>query len=102
MTDDSALRREMVDVCRRMNSSGINQGNAGNLSVRTSKGFLITPSLLPYETMTLEDIVDMDFDGTYAGRRPSSEWRFHRNILRERQEINVVLHCHSLYATTLA
>jgi L-fuculose-phosphate aldolase len=72
------------------------------LSVRSSDGFLITPSSLPYETMTPEDIVEMGFDGTYVGRRPSSEWRFHRDILRERQEINVVLHCHSLYATTLA
>jgi L-fuculose-phosphate aldolase len=52
--------------------------------------------------MTPEDIVEIGFDGTYVGRRPSSEWRFHRDILRERQEINVVLHCHSLYATTLA
>lgn len=98
----AALRREMVDICRRMNSSGINQGTAGNLSVRTENGFLITPSSMPYETMTPEDLVEMDFDGTYVGHRPSSEWRFHRDILRARTDINVVLHCHSIYATTLA
>jgi L-fuculose-phosphate aldolase len=97
-----ALRRQMVDICRRMNSSGINQGTAGNLSVRCGSGFLITPSSLPYDIMQPEDLVDMDFDGTYEGRRPSSEWRFHRDILRERTDINVVLHCHSIYATTLA
>ena len=45
----------------------------------------------------------MSFDGTYAGRhRPSSEWRFHRDILRERPDVGSVLHCHSMYATTLA
>ena len=97
-----ALRREMVDICRRMNSSGINQGTAGNLSVRHGNGFLITPSSLPYDIMQPEDLVEMDFDGTYEGRRPSSEWRFHRDILRERTDINAVLHCHSIYATTLA
>jgi L-fuculose-phosphate aldolase len=97
-----ALRREMVDICRRMNSSGINQGTAGNLSVRPGSGFLITPSSLPYDIMQPEDLVEMDFDGTYEGRRPSSEWRFHRDILRERTDINSVLHCHSIYATTLA
>jgi L-fuculose-phosphate aldolase len=85
-----------------MNSSGINQGTAGNLSVRSGDGFLITPSSLPYDTMTPDDIVEMDFSGTYAGRRPSSEWRFHRDILKARQDIDVVLHCHSIYATTLA
>jgi L-fuculose-phosphate aldolase len=97
-----ALRREMVDICRQMNSSGINQGTAGNLSVRHGSGFLITPSSLPYDIMQPEDLVEMDFDGTYEGRRPSSEWRFHRDILRERTDINAVLHCHSIYATTLA
>ncbi len=105
MTDPNAtatLRREMVDICRRMNSSGINQGTAGNLSVRTESGFLITPSSMPYDTMTPDDLVEMDFDGTYVGRRPSSEWRFHRDILKNRTDIAVVLHCHSMYATTLA
>ena len=102
MTDQSALRYEMVDICRRMNSSGINQGTAGNLSVRIDTGFLITPSGRPYDTMTPGDIVEMDFDGTYTGHRPSSEWRFHRDILKARTDIDVVLHCHSIFATTLA
>lgn len=99
---DKAQREEMVAICRKMNSSGINQGTAGNLSLRAGKGFLITPSGLPYDTMTPDDIVEMDFDGTYVGRRPSSEWRFHRDILKARDDIDVVLHCHSVYATTLA
>ncbi|WP_018430142.1 class II aldolase/adducin family protein [Hoeflea sp. 108] len=99
---DKALRDEMVSICRRMNSSGINQGTAGNLSVRSSSGFLITPSGMPYDIMGPDDIVEMDFDGTYVGRRPSSEWRFHRDILKAREDISVVLHCHSVYATTLA
>jgi len=102
--DERALRREMVDTCRKMNSTGINQGTAGNLSVRLdAETFLITPSSLPYEIMQPDDIMKMAFDGTYEGKhRPSSEWRFHRDILREREDINVVLHCHSIYATTLA
>ena len=99
---DLAERREMVAICRKMNASGINQGTAGNLSLRIGDKFLITPSSLPYDTMTPEDIVEMAFDGTYVGRRPSSEWRFHRDILKHRTDIDVVLHCHSVYATTLA
>jgi len=102
MTTEAELRRDMVAVCRRMNASGINQGTSGNLSARLGEGFLITPSGLPYETMDPADIVEMGFDGTYVGRRPSSEWRFHRDILRARPDADVVLHCHSVYATTLA
>ncbi len=102
-TASHASRADMVDICRRMNSSGINQGTAGNLSLRTGDTFLITPSSLAYDKMEPEDIVEMHFDGTYEGRRrPSSEWRFHRDILAARKDINVVLHCHSIYATTLA
>jgi L-fuculose-phosphate aldolase len=98
-----ALRQEMVDICRRMNATGINQGTAGNLSARIDGGFLITPTSLPYDRMGPEDIVEMGYDGTYAGRhRPSSEWRFHRDIMQARQDINAILHCHSIYATTLA
>lgn len=100
--NSQTLREEMVSICRRMNTSDINQGTAGNLSVRSGDGFLITPSSMPYDVMTPDDIVEMDFDGTYVGGRPSSEWRFHRDILRAREDINVVLHCHSVYATTLA
>ena len=101
--DDDALRREMVATCRRMNDIGLNQGTAGNLSARNPSGFLITPSSLPYDLMQPEDLVQMYFDGTYEGERgPSSEWRFHRDILRQRTEIDSVLHCHSIYATTVA
>ena len=100
MTRD--LRAAIVDTCRRMARAGLNQGTSGNVSVRHGEGFLVTPSSLPPEAMTPEDIVEMAWDGTHAGRRPSSEWRFHRDILRARPEVDAVVHCHSIYATTLA
>jgi L-fuculose-phosphate aldolase len=97
------LRKHMVDICRRMNTAGINQGTSGNLSVRNGETFLITPTSLRYELMEPEDIIDMDFDGGYSGNRlPSSEWRFHRDILKARPEQNAVLHCHSTYATSFS
>ncbi len=96
------LRSRMVETCRRMEAAGINQGTAGNLSVRHGEGFLVTPSSLSYDRMTAEDIVEMGWDGSYVGRRPSSEWRFHRDILRAREDVQVVLHCHSVYATSVA
>ncbi len=99
---NTELRERMVATCRQMNATGINQGTAGNLSARCGDGFLITPSSLPYDDMCPDDLVEMDFEGTYAGRVPSSEWRFHRDILQSRTDIDVVLHCHSVYATTLA
>ena len=103
-TDERALRRDMVATCRKMNSSGINQGTAGNLSVRLdSETFLITPSSLPYDIMTPGDIMKMGFDGTFEGKhRPSSEWRFHRDIFRARPDVGAVVHTHAPYATVMS
>lgn len=97
------LREQMIGVCLEMNRLGINQGTSGNASARVSGGFLITPSGVPYERIKPQDIVEMDFDGSYDGpMRPSSEWRFHRDILKHRDDVDVVLHNHAVFATTLA
>lgn len=97
------VRQGIVRTCREMNHTGLNQGTSGNLSHRVAEGMLITPTSMPYDDMGPKDIVEMAFDGTCSGRhRPSSEWRFHRDILKSRPDVNVVMHTHSTYATTLA
>lgn len=86
-----------------MNSSGLNQGTAGNVSLRCAEGFLITPSALPYAECTEQDMVLVGADGGSAGsRKPSSEWRLHRDIYRHHPQSNAVLHAHSPWCTTLA
>ena len=102
---EAELRQQLVTVARRMNASGLNQGTSGNLSVRIPGGLLITPSSLPYELMQPQDLVALDLAGGCrddGGRRPSSEWRLHADILAGRPEIAAVLHCHSIHATALA
>jgi L-fuculose-phosphate aldolase len=55
------------------------------------------------EEMTPRDMVWMSFDGkAQGGRQPSSEWRFHRDILQARPEVGAVIHTHATFATTLA
>lgn len=102
LAEETAIRQGIIDTCLRMNASGLNQGTSGNVSQRFGEGFLITPSSMPYDKMRPDDIVAMGFDARYTGRRPSSEWRFHRDILASRPDVGAVLHCHSTYATTLA
>src|SRR6201997_1377253 len=93
-------RQAIIDACRRMNTLGINQGTSGNISVRHGDGLLITPTSLPYDAMTPEQIVLMDMNGTFMeGHRPSSEWRFHLDILRARPEVEAVVHAHPTYCT---
>jgi L-fuculose-phosphate aldolase len=96
-------RQSIVDACRSMNALGINQGTSGNISLREGDGMLITPTSLPYEAMTPEDVVEMRLDGQVVGNgRPSTEWRFHRSILAARPEVHAIVHTHPTYSTTLA
>jgi len=102
-SEEAGARQAMIDACLKMNHTGINQGTAGNLSVRWKNGLLITPSGVPYDEMTVDDIVFMDMEGNYQHRlAASSEWRFHRDILQARGEVNAVVHAHPIHATAFA
>src|SRR5882762_7337182 len=102
-THEREKRQSIIDACRSMNALGINQGTSGNISLRHDTGLLITPTSVPYETMQPEQIVFMGLDGSHdAAQRPSSEWRFHLDILKARPEVNAVVHAHPPYSTILA
>lgn len=102
MNPDS-LREALLATARAMNTQGLNQGTSGNVSVREGDGFLITPSALPYDQCLPEDLVWMDMEGQPRGnRRPSSEWRMHRDVYRHFPQAGAILHAHSPYCTTLA
>src|SRR5688572_20031905 len=101
--NEAEERQALIEHGRSMNTVGINHGRTGNLSVRMHDGFLVTPSAMAYEVMQPEDIVKMRWDGTYDGkRRPSTEWRLHRDIYRARQDARAIVHAHSPFATALA
>lgn len=100
------LRQAIIDQCLFMNSSGLNQGTSGNISARFEDKMLISPSATPYDKLTPEMIAAMPFDaeyGTWEGPlKPSTEWRFHFDILKSRTDMAAVVHAHPTYCTTLA
>ncbi|HEY0563474.1 MAG TPA: class II aldolase/adducin family protein [Methylophilus sp.] len=97
------LAKQLLAVVIKLANAGLNKGTSGNASVRCEGGFLVTPSGMPVEEMTPESMVLMHMDGSAeANKKPSSEWRFHRDILQARPEIQAVIHTHSMFATTMA
>ena len=107
------LSEQLLKTSQKLAELGLNKGTSGNCSVRSGDGFLVTPSGMAVEDMTPASMVQMRFDGSFElqvesnAKKPSSEWRFHRDILRpntlsSRPEINTVIHTHSMFATTLA
>ena len=106
---EHGLREAVVATAREMNALGINRGTSGNVSARWRDGdfdgYLVTPSGMPYASITAADVVSMPIDGEHGAsgtRRPSSEWRFHRDIYRARPDAQAIVHTHAPFATSLA
>jgi len=100
---ESQLRQQMLDVSRDLVRLGLNRGTSGNVGARCGEYFLVTPSGVPADEMSVDEMVKMDFSGNAIGPgKPSSEWRFHLDILKGKPEVNAVVHVHSMFATTLA
>eukprot|EP00931_Biecheleriopsis_adriatica_P096930 TRINITY_DN7066_c0_g1_i1.p1 TRINITY_DN7066_c0_g1~~TRINITY_DN7066_c0_g1_i1.p1 ORF type:complete len:520 (+),score=116.16 TRINITY_DN7066_c0_g1_i1:250-1809(+) len=96
-------RKQIIEICLKMNAMGINQGTSGNVSCRVAGGFLVTASGVAYETMSPEQVVFMDLEPGYYGKfMPSSEWRLHFDIYKRIPEAQAVVHTHSTYCTALS
>ncbi len=96
-------RQAIIATCLEMNRLGINQGTSGNISVRHEDHILITPTSTPYESLKPADIVKLNMDGTTEGPlQASSEWRFHRDIMAAKPEVNAIVHAHPIYSTIIA
>lgn len=103
--DDTATRQSIIDACLAMQAAGVNQGVSGNISLRTTKGMLITPSGMEYEKMHPDMLVLMPLDGSQmrtGQMKPSSEWQFHRDILLAKRSEMAVVHAHPTFCTALA
>jgi len=104
---ETELRHAIVHHCRQFAPSGLSTGTSGNISARCSiageAALLITPSGVGYEALQPDDLAHMRFDGSWTGPlKPSSEWRFHRDIYVARADAAAVVHAHPTHATALA
>lgn len=102
---DIDQNQAIVDACRWMNTSGLNQGTSGNISVRCGDDMVITPSGVPYDQLRHDMLCRVPLKGTpdmSGAIRPSSEWRFHQSILATDPAVGAVVHAHPAHATALA
>ena len=96
-------REALLNSAQTLQARGLNQGTSGNVSVRQGDGFLITPSGMPIDEMNTNSMVEMNMLGEpISDGKPSSEWRFHRDIYQAKPEVGAVIHTHSMFATTLS
>jgi L-fuculose-phosphate aldolase len=98
------VRESIIDAMKTLSDRGLNRGRSGNASVRYGNGYLITPTGIEPAQLDSEQIVELKDDGRMrrGQLKPSSEWRFHRDIYRARSDVGAVVHVHSDFATALA
>jgi L-fuculose-phosphate aldolase len=103
-TSGADPRTLVVAACRELTRRGLTYGTSGNVSARCdTRRFFVSPSGMDYEALQAEDVPLVELDGRWFGRRrPSSEWRFHRDIFQSRQDVGAIVHTHSPRATALA
>ncbi len=102
MTEDES-RQLLVELAGSLFSRGFSVGSAGNISVRLSDGYLITPTNSSLGRLDPERLAKLDGDFQHVGGdKPSKEVFMHRAFYRARQDAGAVVHLHSTMATAVA
>jgi L-fuculose-phosphate aldolase len=101
---DRKLQEAVIAACRELTRLRLTHGTSGNISLRRDeRHFFVSPTGMSYDALEADDIPLVDLDGRWFGRRlPSSEWRFHRDIFKARDDVGAIVHTHSMNATALA
>lgn len=100
---ETDLRREMLDVVKKLEDKGLNHGSSGNVSCRVGDDFLITPTGGNSANMAPERLVKLDRAGETIGEGiPSSEWHMHLAILDAYPHVEAVVHTHADHCVALS
>ncbi|MFN8019598.1 MAG: class II aldolase/adducin family protein [Acidimicrobiales bacterium] len=105
MTSPTTTPEAVLAAAKKMLADGLVEGTSGNISGRLDGDRVcLTPSSVAYDTMTLEDLVIVDMDGTTleGHRSPTTEKDLHLSALRSYPELGAVIHTHAVYATMFA
>lgn len=105
MSDAEHLKLQICEIGRRLWQRSLVAGTDGNISVRlTAEEILCTPTMQSKGFLQPDDICLVSLDGEQlAGvKRRSSEVLMHLEIMRERPDVQSVVHCHAPHATAFA
>ncbi len=99
------IKREVLEVCKRMYERGYVVASEGNVSAKvTNDRILSTPSGFSKGFLSEDQLVLCDLDGRVVsgGLKPSSEIKMHLMVYKERADVAGVVHAHPPYATGFA
>ena len=91
------IKEELLRCGLEVVSKKLVVGPGGNLSARDGDLMWVTPSGLTFEDLTEDDLVGVDLgtgEVVQGSRRPTSEVLMHLFILRQRPDVNAIVHTH--------
>lgn len=96
-------QKKIIKSSKELVEKNLNVGTEGNISIRSGRGFYISPSAIHPNKIKITDIPYISFEGKQTGgKKPSSEWMMHLLIYRERSDIKAITHSHSIWSTSLS
>jgi L-fuculose-phosphate aldolase len=104
MNQSLKLKRQIVEIGKRLYQKGFVAANDGNLSVKMKNRIIVTPTLKFKGFLKVNDLVTTDFEGKrIEGKlKPTSELPLHLFVYKKRQDVGAVIHAHPPYGTALA
>jgi len=104
-----AERKAVLEAAQRMSEKGFVVGTAGNISIRIREPggrelMAITPTSRYYDTIGVDDIAVVDFDGQRVEGEfsPSVETMLHIGVYKVRKKVNAVIHSHPTLSSAFA
>ncbi len=99
-------REKIIKYCRKMLDTKLTTGSGGNISIfnRNENLVAVSPGSMDYYEISPADVMIVDKEGNIIEgyNKPSSETAFHLALYKKREDINSVIHTHSIYATAMA
>lgn len=104
MQTERQLRIEIAEIGKKLYNYRYVVATDGNISTRSGTNILITPAGVCKGSMNPDDMILIDKDGRVLRgySKPSSEFRMHLEIYKNRPDVEAVVHAHPVFATTFA
>ncbi len=105
----NSFKRLVLECSQELVSLSLVKATSGNVSLRLSNSFLITPSGYPLHSLTEDLIVEINScghaleekTGPFGFLKPSMETQLHLALYHAHPKAKAVVHAHPLYATII-
>jgi ribulose-5-phosphate 4-epimerase/fuculose-1-phosphate aldolase len=101
--NEQSIRILLAELAASLFARGFSVGSAGNISVRLSDGYLMTPTNSSLGRLDPDRLSKLDPEFRHiGGEEPSKEVFMHRAFYQARNDAGAVVHLHSTHATAVS